>query len=93
MGRGNYGAPIVDAEIEPDTQTETQKNPAPGYKKPLKRLLSTSEAAAYLGISEPTFRKYRKLGQIPFRRVGEKLYKYHPDDLDQFEHKIARRGA
>ena len=43
-------------------------------KKKNSRFLSTQEAAEYLGVSDTTFRKYRNMGKIPFRKVGMKLY-------------------
>jgi excisionase family DNA binding protein len=56
--------------------------------KPEPRLLSTREAAAYLGVSPNTIRKYRKQG-LRFSKVGEKLVKYDPLDLDDFAQKSA----
>ena len=83
MGTGTTGQV---AGAHPHAQ---QNNSETSYKKPTKRLLSTQEAADYLGISDTTFRRYRNLGQIPFRKVGVKLYKYHPDDLDAFAHRVS----
>jgi excisionase family DNA binding protein len=57
-----------------------------------KQLLSTSEAAKYLGVSVPTFREKRKSGEwrIPVVIVG-RLHKYARKDLDAFieQHKQA----
>lgn len=80
MGRGNYAA------------SSTKALRGPGKKK-TSQLLSTQDAADYLGISYTTFRKYRKMGQIPFRKVGDKLYKYETADLDEFARKIDRRDG
>ncbi|WP_204080990.1 helix-turn-helix domain-containing protein [Mycobacterium riyadhense] len=54
------------------------------YKKPPGRLLSTTEAAAYLSISVRTLFKYRKVGKICAQQVGDKLWKYDRSDLDKF---------
>jgi excisionase family DNA binding protein len=48
------------------------------------RLLSTTQAADYLGVSATTVRKYRDEGKIRAFYVGEKLVKYDPEDLDRF---------
>ena len=48
------------------------------------RLLSTAQAAEYLGVSQNTIRKYRDQGKIPAFLVGERLVKYDPEDLDSF---------
>jgi len=48
------------------------------------RLLSTRQAAEYLGVSANTIRKYRDSGKIRAFYVGEKLVKYDPEDLDRF---------
>lgn len=60
----------------------TPKRPAPVKAAP--RLLSTTQAAAYLGVSPNTIRKYRDDGKIRAFLVGEKLVKYDPQDLDRF---------
>lgn len=78
MGRGNT-API--SSVNPQFKTDLTK-------KLQKRLLSTQEAATYLGISIPTFRRYREMGRIPFKKVGDKLYKYEVADLDDFARKV-----
>ena len=57
-------------------------------QKKQKRFLSTSEAAEYVCLSIPTFRRYREQGRIPFRKAGERLYKYDREDLDEFVKKI-----
>jgi excisionase family DNA binding protein len=49
-----------------------------------RRLLSTEQAAAYLGVTRNTLRKYRKQGRIRSFRVGDKLIKYDPADLNEF---------
>ncbi|MGB9306133.1 MAG: helix-turn-helix domain-containing protein [Mycobacterium sp.] len=82
MGRGRYAA----LAIEPEAATKTGSPP----EKKKKKFLSTPEAAEYLEISIPTLRKYRELGQIPFRRIGERIYKYETADLDEFARKVRR---
>jgi excisionase family DNA binding protein len=47
-------------------------------------MLSTTAAAAYLGVSANTIRKYRDDGKIRAFHVGERLVKYDPEDLDRF---------
>jgi excisionase family DNA binding protein len=61
----------------------------PGKKPNPERLLSLPQAAVYLGISQSTIRRYLKDGKIPFRRVGEKLYKFDLADLQTFAPKIS----
>ena len=51
---------------------------------PPRQLLSTPQAAAYLGVSVNTIRKYLAEGKIRARRVGVKLIKFDPADLDEF---------
>ncbi|WP_191498640.1 helix-turn-helix domain-containing protein [Mycobacterium simulans] len=59
------------------------------YKKPQGRLLSTAQAAEYLGISVRTLFNYRQAGKLSAYRVGEKLWKYDPADLENFVSKKA----
>lgn len=47
------------------------------------RLLSTHEAAAYLGVGISTLERYRCLGGGPqFMRTGRRLIRYRKCDLD-----------
>jgi excisionase family DNA binding protein len=59
-------------------------------RRPGSRLLSTKQAAEYLGVSQNTIRKYRDEGKIRAVRVGEKLVKYDPEDLDRFTSEFSR---
>ena len=52
-------------------------------------LLSSIEAAAYLNVSVNTLRKYVAAGDITARRVGPRLLKYDPAELEAF----ARKGG
>lgn len=71
---------------QPTPRTD-EKKPEIKKERKTRGLLSTSEAAHYLGISIPTIRKYRNKGRIPFITVGDKLIKYDPADLDAFTHR------
>jgi excisionase family DNA binding protein len=59
-------------------------------EKKKKRLLSTHEAAEYVCLSIPTFRRYREQGRIKFYKAGDHLYKYDTEDLDEFLKKSTR---
>jgi excisionase family DNA binding protein len=56
--------------------------------KPMSRLLTTSEAAKYLGLSEESLERYRYNGSpsIPFLRVGAGRGRilYRIEDLDAY---------
>lgn len=67
----------------PLTVVTTPPKRAPAAKA-APRLLSTTQAAAYLGVSANTVRKYRDDGKIRAFHVGERLVKYDPEDLDRF---------
>lgn len=48
-------------------------------------MLSTKEAADYLGLNENTLRYWRHVGDGPKSfRLGKKLVHYLQDDLDQW---------
>ena len=47
-----------------------------------KDLLSTAEACAYLRIGKTTLRQYIADGRIHPIRLGPKLLRFDPDDLD-----------
>jgi len=47
------------------------------------RWMTGKEAAAYMGISKGTLRKFRETGQITFTRFGRKIL-YKKDDIDAF---------
>lgn len=53
-----------------------------------RRLLSTAEAAEYLGVSVNTIRNYIAKGLITAQRVGPKLLKFNPADLDKAAHRV-----
>ncbi len=49
------------------------------------RLLTTPEAAKYLGISPRTLEGYRSRGGgPPFKRLGSRSIRYDPDELQQW---------
>lgn len=48
-------------------------------------LLTTREAAAFLGVSIAFLERDRWAGaRIPFVKVGSRAVRYHPDDLQTF---------
>lgn len=48
-------------------------------------LLSTTEAASYLGVSKAFLERDRWAGaRIPFIRVGSRAVRYRPADLETF---------
>ncbi len=49
-----------------------------------RRLVLSTEAAAYLNVSVNTLRKYVAAGDITARRVGPRLLKYDPAELEAF---------
>ncbi|WP_394334229.1 helix-turn-helix domain-containing protein [Mycobacteroides abscessus] len=69
---------------------QSRSQPVPPGRKP-GRLLSTSQAAEYLGVSPNTIRKYSAAGKIRAFRVGVKLIKYDPADLDAFSQQLGTR--
>lgn len=44
--------------------------------------LSTAEAAKHVGLSINTLRKYVNQGKLPAHRVGDRLLKFDPAELD-----------
>lgn len=54
----------------------------PGRRRAPRRL-TTSEAAAYLKISESTFRR-QVLPHIPVHKLSRHLIRFDPKDLDQW---------
>jgi excisionase family DNA binding protein len=58
---------------------------------PAGQLLSTPQAALYLGVSVNTVRKYLSEGKIAARKVGVKLIKFDPADLDEFAKRFDNR--
>jgi excisionase family DNA binding protein len=56
-------------------------------------LISTKEAANRLRISANTLRKYVALGLIPAHRVGIRLLKFDPADVDKLVRRIDNRTA
>ena len=55
-----------------------------------KRRLSTAEAAEYLGISEKMLRKAVNDKKLRAYRIGERIYRFDPADLDAFERAIGK---
>lgn len=54
-------------------------------------LLSTSQAAVLLGISARTLEAWRLTGGgPPFRKLGTRCVRYHPDELEAFSARGAR---
>jgi len=54
-------------------------------------LLTTGQAASYLGTSPRTLEDWRLRGGGPvYRKVGRRLVRYHADDLAQFVEDGAR---
>ncbi|MCV7317828.1 helix-turn-helix domain-containing protein [Mycolicibacterium confluentis] len=47
------------------------------------RFLSTVEAAAYIGVSTNTLRSYVHKKIVPAHRVGPRLLKFDPAELDE----------
>ena len=48
------------------------------------RNVSSSEAAAYLGITKRELKGLRARRAIPFYRIGHRTVTYRPGDLDAF---------
>ncbi|WP_368681670.1 helix-turn-helix domain-containing protein [Mycobacterium intracellulare] len=46
------------------------------------RFLSTAEAAKYLGVSQNTLRRYIHKKIVPAHRLGPRLLKFDPSELD-----------
>ena len=76
------GAVVPSVAASAAKTAPKRKRSAPVKGTP--RLLSTAQAADYLGVSPNTIRKYRDEGKIPAFLVGERLVKYAPEDLDRF---------
>jgi excisionase family DNA binding protein len=55
-----------------------------------KRRLSTDEAAEYLGVSPKLLRKAVKEKKLRAYRIGERIYRFDPSDLDAFERAIGK---
>ena len=47
-------------------------------------LLDAKEAAAFLKVKVRTLWEWRRLGKIPFVKVGPKCYRYKRSDLREF---------
>lgn len=56
-------------------------------------LISTKQAAERLRISPATLRKYVAAGLLPAHRVGIRLLKFNPNDVDKLVQKIDNRTA
>lgn len=58
------------------------------------RMLDTSAAAEYLGLSASTLAKMRIAGNGPtFRKIGPRRVVYHPDDLAAWLDASSRRST
>lgn len=75
---------MVAPSVRSDSAAAPPKRKRSALVKGTPRLLSTAQAADYLGVSPNTIRKYRDEGKIPAFLVGERLVKYDPKDLDCF---------
>lgn len=75
--------------IPPSPPVGTSPTVRRRYEIPSSRLLSTRQAAEYLGISATSIRRYIADGLIPFHKVGPKLIKVDPADLDAFARKAS----
>jgi excisionase family DNA binding protein len=47
-------------------------------------LLTPEQVAERLNVSRVTVMKWLRQGRIPGRKLGEKLWRVHPDDLQAF---------
>lgn len=47
----------------------------------MEQLVNYTEAAALLGLKEPTLRKYTMLRQLPFRKIGTRVL-FSPSELE-----------
>jgi excisionase family DNA binding protein len=47
-------------------------------------LLTPEQVAERLAVSRLTVMKWLRLGTIPGRKLGGKLWRVHPDDLEAF---------
>jgi len=57
-------------------------------------LLTTRQAAAYLGVSEAFLERDRWAGaRIPFIRVGSRAVRYRPSDLETYLASRIRRST
>ncbi|MEU0499293.1 helix-turn-helix domain-containing protein [Mycobacterium sp. NPDC006124] len=54
-------------------------------------LISTAEAAKRLGVSPTSLRGYVATGLISCRRVGPKLLKFDPREVEQFARRVDNR--
>lgn len=57
------------------------------------RLLSVSQAAKRLGISDQTLRAYTKKGLVPFVKLPSGYRRFDPVLIEQIRHEWERQGA
>lgn len=50
----------------------------------MEQLLNNTQAAAFLGISPHSLRRYVALKQIPFTRIGKRLVRFRLNDLEDY---------
>ncbi|MDH3049747.1 helix-turn-helix domain-containing protein [Gordonia alkanivorans] len=46
-------------------------------------MISISQAAAHLGVSTRTIRRWITAGELPATRIGPKLLRIHTEDLER----------
>ena len=68
----------------PPTALSAATASSPGKTTPPRRLLSSKKAAEYLGVSPNTIRKFVSDGKLPAYKIGDKLIKFDPEDLNKY---------
>jgi len=72
---------LINNMLPASAVQQEQDPPAP---KPPGSLLSTEEAAAFLGISPVSLRRLCRRKAMTFIQVLPSEYRFHPDDLDEY---------
>lgn len=93
-----YTRPTNDPAIEsamqpgdiPSRAAEPLAAPQSASRPGASRALKTTEAAAFLGVSERTLRRYLALGLLPYGRLPGGHYRLLEETLVEF---LARRGS
>lgn len=65
----------------PATRSEPAEPPTAMVVDSPAELLTTQQAAKFLGVSDATLRKWVREGLLPEVRVGRKLLRFDPNDL------------